>query len=68
MSVKNKIGLIFLAISISCIIVSISILDKEMTDLEQYIRAILMLISGLICLAAIILAILFWLFIGRRAK
>lgn len=60
---KNKIGIIcliifFILVSSGCIILSIPILEKEVTDLEEYINAILMLISGVITLSVIILSLI----------
>ena len=48
---KKKIGAIciiifVLSISISCIVLSISTLNNEITDFQQYIEAIFMFISG----------------------
>ncbi len=68
---KNKIGIIcliifFILISSGCIILSIPILEKEITDLEQYINAILMLISGAISLFGLILVLL--VFIIKKVK
>lgn len=57
---KKKIGVIcliifLLSISISGIVLSISILNKEITDLQQYIEAIFMFICGILTLLSMII-------------
>ena len=57
---KKKIGIIcliifLLSISISCIVLSIPTLNNEITDLQQYIEAICMFISGVLILLAMII-------------
>ena len=59
---KKKIGVIcliifVLSISISCIVLSIPTLNNEITDFQQYIEAIFMLISGILTLLAMIILI-----------
>ena len=56
---KNKIGIIlviifFLLISLGNIILSIHILEREITDLEEYIYAIIMLVTGVFTLSVMI--------------
>ena len=56
---KNKIGMIlliifFLLISVGSIIFSIPILEREITDLEEYIYAINMFVTGVFTLSVII--------------
>lgn len=57
---KKKIGVIcliifLLSISISCIVLSIWIVNNKITDLQQYLEAIFMLISGILTLLAMII-------------